>query len=308
MKKQLLDKEVRILKNYVEYGNRKLNNSYRFIFLCGRGTNVGEDFEETNRGIVKNFFIKTKCNIITVLSEKLYEENNDLDLLSFEELLFELCDYLILFVESPGTFCELGAFSINKEEEFKKLIVINDINHINDNSFVNKGPLKKIQDLGGKVIYSKLDKGDLLFNNDVLKVLNNIKEESNKKTFKTINKNFENVNINSFIFEILEIIKVLQPLDYDSLLDIYKKIKGFKNFVFKKKNGESFIKEVKVSHIINLMVKADLIINDNGLLRIRNNSSVESLMLNMDNNMLNKLRNKFLCNRYKNGESPCIKV
>ena len=36
--------------------------------------------------------------------------DNSIDLLIFEEFLAEVSDSIILFVESPGSFCELGAF------------------------------------------------------------------------------------------------------------------------------------------------------------------------------------------------------
>ena len=55
-------------------------------------------------------------------------------------------------------FCELGAFSINKELR-KKLIVINDYNYRKSGSFINLGPIKAISEIadGKQILYYKMD-------------------------------------------------------------------------------------------------------------------------------------------------------
>lgn len=52
---------------------------------------------------------------------------------------------LIIIVESVGTFCELGAFSFSKDL-VDKLYIINDEQHREDKSFINRGPIRKIND------------------------------------------------------------------------------------------------------------------------------------------------------------------
>ena len=60
--------------------------------------------------------------------------------LKIENELAKLADIVIIVVESPGTFAELGAFSLSSELR-KKLLPIVNIQYKNDNSFINTGPL-----------------------------------------------------------------------------------------------------------------------------------------------------------------------
>ena len=58
-----------------------------------------------------------------------------------EAQLAELADAVIVIVESPGTFAELGAFS-NSEDLRKKLLPIIDVQYEGAQSFINTGPVR----------------------------------------------------------------------------------------------------------------------------------------------------------------------
>jgi hypothetical protein len=60
-----------------------------------------------------------------------------------EKRLAELADLVILIAESPGTFAELGAFSIHPSLR-KKLLPILDVKFKDDPSFINSGPVRWI--------------------------------------------------------------------------------------------------------------------------------------------------------------------
>lgn len=64
--------------------------------------------------------------------------------LEMEADLANLADIVIIIVESPGTFAELGAFSLSQELR-KKLLPIVGIAYRSENSFINTGPLKWIE-------------------------------------------------------------------------------------------------------------------------------------------------------------------
>jgi hypothetical protein len=63
-----------------------------------------------------------------------------LNALQMEGLLADLADAVIIIVESPGTFAELGAFS-NSEPLRRKLLPVLDIRYRDANSFINSGPV-----------------------------------------------------------------------------------------------------------------------------------------------------------------------
>jgi hypothetical protein len=63
--------------------------------------------------------------------------------LAMEQRLAELADVVCLIVESPGTFTELGAFSIHPRLR-RKLLPILDVRYKSDPSFINTGPVRWI--------------------------------------------------------------------------------------------------------------------------------------------------------------------
>jgi hypothetical protein len=63
--------------------------------------------------------------------------------LAMEQRLAELADIVVLVVESPGTFAELGAFSIHTALR-SKLLPILDAQFRSDPSFINSGPVRWI--------------------------------------------------------------------------------------------------------------------------------------------------------------------
>lgn len=75
------------------------------------------------------------------------EEINDVKLGSDNHLKIEVahaqknCDIIIIFLGSPGTFAELGAFTVD-EKIRPKVVVFNDKAHQDAPSFINSGPLK----------------------------------------------------------------------------------------------------------------------------------------------------------------------
>jgi hypothetical protein len=63
------------------------------------------------------------------------------DLLSLENLLASSVDAVVMFIESPGSIAELGAFSNHTELNNKLIVYVNKI-YQNEDSFINLGPIK----------------------------------------------------------------------------------------------------------------------------------------------------------------------
>lgn len=110
------------------------NDTNKFItypnsFLCGAAYSEN-DYDKTNRGVIDKYLKSKSDDIFIVLSERLWEDSFDsnIDLLTFEEFLAEVSDAIILFVESPGSFCELGAFAYAEKLFSDKLIIVIDEN------------------------------------------------------------------------------------------------------------------------------------------------------------------------------------
>ena len=74
------------------------------------------------------------------------------DLLELEENLAHLADIIILFVESPGSIAELGAFAASDALEHKTLAVIND-SLASPNSFIADGPVRRLKTNNPKYVH-----------------------------------------------------------------------------------------------------------------------------------------------------------
>ena len=136
-----LKKSVRL--NASQEINRHL---FKLVFLCGKELSGENSTNPCNRRKVKGFLKRhrndVKCINVEKLTEKLLDQEK-LNLLTFEEFIAALSDAIILFAESWGSVCELGAFSAS-DSLARKMVVINDKQHINSLSFVSQGPIAKI--------------------------------------------------------------------------------------------------------------------------------------------------------------------
>ena len=188
----------------------------KFVFLCGKNIEL-QKYEESNRGTIQKWLAAKSKNIFFVLSEKLWEDDFDsnIDLLTFEDFLAEVSDSIILLVESPGSFCELGAFAYTEKLFNDKLIIIIDEKYKNDKSFIMSGPVAKVRKDGAKVVFAPLE-GALLSSSELRNTLDNLLDQLSSKTAsinkRTPNKENNNVLISVFVLEILELIKLLQPI------------------------------------------------------------------------------------------------
>ena len=112
------------------------------VFLVGSATSN----PKSKRNILRNHLIGTKYRtwFDVYYPEDIFEEilrnKRKLDLLTLENLLAESVNCIVIVLESPGSFTELGAFS-NHSELSNKLVVLVDQKHKKDRSFINLGPL-----------------------------------------------------------------------------------------------------------------------------------------------------------------------
>lgn len=125
------------LVEYLRSPNYRFRRAKPVAFLCGGAAS-------TNRDTLRNYL---RCRLPTLdifYAERVWEllaEDSTQSALEMESHLAELADIVIVIVESPGTFAELGAFSL-VEPLRKKLLPIVDQQHHNQPSFICTGPLR----------------------------------------------------------------------------------------------------------------------------------------------------------------------
>ena len=297
-------KMISNMKSHLDNTASKFITYPKFVFLCGAAYSCSK-YDNSNRGVAGKYLRCNSDNIFIVLSEKLWEDNFDanIDLLTFEEFLAEVSDTIILFVESPGSFCELGAFAYAEKLFSDKLIIVVDQKYENDKSFIITGPVAKAKKDGSTVIYAPLDGTGLLSSTDLRSALNKkiyeFKSKSCPKNKRFPNQDEDKVQINSFILELLELVRILQPISRMDLIKIYKEIKGFSHFVFVKKDGETFHNEIKVDYIFKLLSTVGLISMQDNIIRCDIQTKSQPLMFSYAKKTLNQERNKLLCRKYR---------
>ena len=299
------EKTLASIKSHLEKNESKFITYPKFIFLCGKA--IDGQYEKTNRGILQNYLQKQSEDIFIVLSERLWEEsfNSNIDLLTFEEFLAEISDVIVLFCESPGSYCELGAFAYANKLFSDKLVIVIDEQYKEAKSFIMTGPVAKAKQDGATIVYAQLGGKGLLASKELRDMVREKVKQFSSKTA-TLNRRKCNtvqdqILISSFIVELLECIKLLQPISKSDLVELYKIIKGFSHFTFVKRDGDAFHNEIKYDYIIKLLSNVGLIKIVHEIITTTEYSKTQNLMLRYYGNVENKERNKLLCRKYRYG-------
>lgn len=111
------------------------------VFLCGAANSPRRNrLAEYIRKHHKDKLVFYADDVWAQIAKK-----NTANALLMENELAQLADVVIIIVESPGTFAELGAFSLS-EELRKKLLPIIDKKYEREESFINTGPVRWVNE------------------------------------------------------------------------------------------------------------------------------------------------------------------
>jgi hypothetical protein len=140
----------------VKVSTCRVRNTPNLIFLCGGPPQKPRSPKQYRS--VRDYFIRyVKVHKPTIapklrLAEDIgrwYDHERFTDLLDVENYLADLVEIIILFVESPGSIAELGAFSALKAVQPKVLAVVN--KKFNGPSFIADGPVRHLREHGSAV-------------------------------------------------------------------------------------------------------------------------------------------------------------
>jgi hypothetical protein len=111
------------------------------VFLCGKANSK-------NRKVLHGQISAIHSEYSVVYAEDVWNALRaipGLNALKMEEIVAALSDAVVIFVESPGTFAELGAFSMVPDLRSKMLVVLESRFEFAE-SFINTGPVRLIVD------------------------------------------------------------------------------------------------------------------------------------------------------------------
>lgn len=127
-------------------GRFSIRKDISLIFLCGANQSV--NIPSARRAFLKKSIEASLPHVRIVYAERVMEEmikhGKTKNLLDIEHQISHVADWIIIVLESYSAFCELGAFAHHSFR--KKLIVINDSNFKNEQSFINLGPIEAIKE------------------------------------------------------------------------------------------------------------------------------------------------------------------
>ncbi|MEP4545360.1 MAG: retron St85 family effector protein [Saccharospirillum sp.] len=206
----------------------------RFVFLCGANKDIN-NISERRAALIdfsKNHIPHTHFFLAERMFATLKEEGDRKNLLDVENLISDFSDNIMIVLESPSAFTELGAFSHSALRN--KLIVINDAKFKSAPSFVNLGPLKAIADSAGKdkIIHYKMrsdgvEKRDAIGDTyaqiyDIFKEPVATKKRAVKIEEVDPSKKFDKISA-MFIHDLL---RLAGPLRHNEIIEILKQIFG----------------------------------------------------------------------------------
>lgn len=221
-----LIKKLRLRKNWND-----VIMPYRLFFVCGGQFNSQNDSFNNRRKVKDLIDQHDKC--LSVFAEDLYFDG--CNLLEFENLLADICDNTIVIPESPGSFCELGAF-VNNSQLRNTLIVFNNDNPKYSNSFISKGPLKMIPD---RVIPFE---GDIILDSRIRDYINKLTDKRIRKSKLKTNNGFELRTLMCILVHLLYMFEPISSVDLEKILVVINN------------GGNIFIKS-KTIRSVNMVVK-----------------------------------------------------
>jgi len=113
----------------------------RLFFLCG--ANQGPGTPSVRRETIKRFIEGLSPEYRVIYAEGIFNElvkiGQNKNALDLEHEISAIADKILIIMESPSAFCELGAFSHPTLR--KKLVIINDSKFRGSGSFIDTGPI-----------------------------------------------------------------------------------------------------------------------------------------------------------------------
>ena len=211
-------KILETIKNGVNQGHYYFKRTHPIVFLFGGNINDSS----TARYNFLEYARKHLHDYEFLLAEDFFNffQSDVNDLLEIEKNLSDYTDCVLILLESSGSIAELGAFSYDTELA-KKILVINDESHKDNQSFINLGPIQRINkySIYGEVISTKFNavlKSSFEINERlkiILKRSMNIKEATDIKN----NKKYK-------LLFVSDMITLLSPITLSNLNQVFSYI------------------------------------------------------------------------------------
>lgn len=144
-----MDDPVLAFVKSVKLSECRIVNTPNLVFLCGGDT--GDDpkpylsaRDYFHRHLKKNLPSLIKRVRLAEVINDWFDHDVFCDLLELEEYIAALADLIILFVESPGSIAELGAFATSNHLRPKTLAIVSST-YQQTGTFIADGPVRRLE-------------------------------------------------------------------------------------------------------------------------------------------------------------------
>lgn len=262
----LFTHEIEVLRKHMRT-NRDLDRRPLFIFPCG-----GDEGKYVSRKRFREYVAAGRSgnlhDVYCLTAEDIAKSKalKGLNLLQQEAILADISDWIIIFAESPGSFCELGAFSALPHAAAVTSVAI-DRRYASDHSFVNDGPVKELRD--SKSVLSKAFSiphdnpfADARFARFVFDIRSHVKASERVglgRQRKTINsKDEEMVRIGPLVHELLDLLQILGPSTDEELRTCYCEVKQYDPAKLEKVSSVVLTRDMQVGDMANVSYESVL--------------------------------------------------
>lgn len=130
-----------------------LSRTNQLMFLCGANRAAG--VPSARREAIKRFIESISPEFRVIYAEGVFDElakiGHSTNVLDLEHEISDIADKILIVLESPSAFCELGAFAHQRLRE--KLVIINDSAFKAQQSFINAGPIAAALEVDAPVLW-----------------------------------------------------------------------------------------------------------------------------------------------------------
>lgn len=229
------DEDIRVLRDHLR---QRQSHTMRplFVFPCG-----GNEREFSSRRRLREYVSESADsvldNVFCLSAEDIAGSGvlGGANLLQQEAMLADICDWIVVFAESAGSICELGAFAALPHAAAVTSLAI-DKSHEGERSFLADGPAREIGEGGqplNAVFY--LDLEDPLDDERFASFVRRLREGVHRgvrrsllSSRKAFNLDEDDVRVGPLVHELLDLLQVVGPMCVRDLFDLYCDVKRFR--------------------------------------------------------------------------------
>ncbi len=209
-------------------GRLLIRRDHKLLFVCGGPTN-----EKNHRSAFLQYSAENLPDYKIFLAESSFSDiradgdHNFINISDLERFICDVADFVLIFPESAGSFAEVGYFSAFDDLSAKTLVA-NQIGHQADPSFLNLGPIHKINQKSqfGQTVYVVCDGNEP----DFEPIKGVLGSAGHKKSYRIEGDEIENAGLKQKFYIAIHLFSVFPILHPVELSILFKNIFGKSNY------------------------------------------------------------------------------